>query len=1033
VAPESIEALLKDKPFVDPIIHRATLNRPLADELNLQYDFTAQSMLVPGTSDAQGAIALDQTWLKLDHLRQPGDICFFSDQYFVKGDLTPQQLTDFAGLMSNPNLHRIVTSTKAQYEAGVEIKVPIVTLSPEVKVETFDLLSMSDQELLALNSKRRLAMTLEEMHIFRDQYKDPAFLEKRRSIGLTELATDVDLETNAGLRSEHCFHKEFNAKITIADTVNDPHLARAFERGWLTKNDVGEYVLERGLFKTFIRDPAEEIYAKLEARGNNWIVSMFEDNSGVVLYDQDFAFCSKFETHNSPSNKEPVEGAKTGIDGVNRDIYGTMDGTFDPISNFFWYNVGRLNYEGWLPKGVKHPYVLFKRVTRGVREGGNESQIPTLGGGMTTDPRFVAKIEVHCGTIGWSPVRDKNGRSYMQTDASVDDLVFVAGHKVGVDGIHGATESSLKASENISLGHVQKDDSYTQVKMRYFILEAARLGLFTDITDCGAMGIGSATHELARKTGGLFLDLAKHPVKYQGIWPWQINCSETQDRMVFSCRKENVPLLEELARKHEVDITQLGKLKNDGYIQLMHGDKAVGLFDIEKLFDPNPRKHMHATWNGPGEQYQKDLVFKNQYTFAETLCMVLGEYDCASPEWLFRQKDSRVGGGTIIGPLLGLDQEVAADATMQKPLDTRGRDNGAIAYAMGIAPKLSDISPYHAAQKSFIDAIGKIVALGVALPDMKNPKYDAWLGCGNYCQPDSDSTSTLTKESGEHNLASLVLEGIGVREVEEKTNVGIFTGKDSMKCSCTYEVDDSFDLENVPLDLRQHITLVKDEATGKRHIEIHDPDSYLVSLAVKVQDYRKCVTADFKEDGDVIYVVGTTKNHLGASQLASAVGYKENGTPLQGGNAPEANIDEFVAVAAAIPAAVDSEYVASCKYICEGGLSAAVAKSAMAGKTGATIDVEAIVQDGSCTKDNELLYSETPGRFIVSVAPHNVENFERTMGQVPFSRIGYVTSNDEIKAKRLDDTLESVALRQAKSSYQQPLRFDLDDARPKAA
>jgi phosphoribosylformylglycinamidine synthase len=121
------------------------------------------------------------------------------------------------------------------------------------------------------------------------------------------------------------------------------------------------------LFRS-IRDPAHIIFDKLQKRGKNWIASMFEDNSGVVYYDENFMFCIKFETHNSPSNKEPVQGAKTGIDGVNRDIIATMLGTFETLSNFFYYCTGDPRYKGWLPKGVKHPYVLLKGITQGVRE-----------------------------------------------------------------------------------------------------------------------------------------------------------------------------------------------------------------------------------------------------------------------------------------------------------------------------------------------------------------------------------------------------------------------------------------------------------------------------------------------------------------------------------------------------------------------------------------------------------------------------------------------------------------------------------------
>lgn len=1023
------ESLLIGKPFVDPVIHKAALNRSLATELGLSYDYVLQSMLNPGTSDAEGDTALRQTLIALGRQFSKGDIGFYSKQYFLKAgrkfpftiDITKKQLEEVSAFLANPDLNTRLIIPKKEYEAGKKVIVPVVTLKPETRVEAYDVVNMSDEELLKLNSTRKLAASLEEMHQFRDIYKDEEFLKKRKEAGLNRKATDVELEIWFGLRSEHCFHKEFNAHITIEDKVNDSIFNAAYEKGFLKKNEKEDYILEKGIFKTFIQEPAENIFNKLEKRGKNWIVSMFEDNSGVVYYNEDYMYCIKFETHNSPSNKEPVQGAKTGIDGVNRDIFGTMMGTFDAIANFFFYCTGNPNYKGWLPEGVKHPYTILKGITRGVKEGGNESQIPTLNGGVITDPRYIAKCLVYCGTTGWSPVRSSEGKSYVGKHAGVGDLLFIAGQPVGIDGVHGATESSLSASADISLGHVQADFSFIQAKAKGFILDAARSSLFSSISDCGAMGI-AVTLELARETGGMVLDLALHPKKYTGIQPWQIGCSETQDRMVPVAPPENKKKIFRMAELHDVQITELGKLTDSGYVDLKYEGKTVALIDIEKISDKEPRKYMHATWSGAGEE--KQVKIKGNYSFEDSFCLVMSRPDVASKEWFFRQKDSSVKGGTIQGPLIGLKQEVESDAAIQKPVDTEGKDYGAIAYALGIAPKLSDIDPYYAAQKSFVDMAGKIIAVGGALPDMERAKWDAWAVCGNYCQPNSDSSTTLTKTSGEHNLASLVREGIGIRDVVEKLNLPVISGKDSMKCSCIYEVDQSFKLDTVPPDLRKYITLVEDKETGRKSIEIHDPDTYLASCAVRIEDYRKCVNSAFKQENDLVYIVGTTKNHLGASQYYSAIGYKENGAPVEGGLPPQADLDEFIEAAKAIHTAVVLELVVSCKYLHNGGLAAALVKSAVAGEKGAEINVKSIHSDGSCTSDEELLYSETPGRFIITIAPEDKEKFEKIMQSAQYEMIGKVTDKD-LYITRLDNNKEKIDLIKIKQYYQKPLSFGL--------
>jgi phosphoribosylformylglycinamidine synthase subunit PurSL len=1006
---KGLENLLKSKPFVDPVIYRGVLDESLASELNLPFDHVLQSMLNPGTSDAAGDTALRQALLALGAEFKEGDMGFYSPQHLLIGDLTPRQLEEVSAFLANPDLNARKIISHADYENGVSVEAPMVILKPEINVREYDLLKFSDEELVSLSSTRKLAASLEEMRQFRNLYKDKEFIDRRRSLGLSERATDVELEVWFGLRSEHCFHKELNSIITLSDTVRDPIFTRAYEKGYISKDRMGRYVLDVGIFKRFIEEPARLIYSKLEKRGNNWIVDMFRDNAGTVLYNPAFMYCIKFETHNSPSNIEPKEGAKTGIDGVNRDIYGNQLGTFEALSNFFYYCTGSPEYKGWLPKGVKHPHTLLKGITQGVKEGGNESQIPTLGGGASFDPRFIAKILVYCGTVGWSPTRAPDGRSYIGKHPEVRDLLFVAGQPVGRDGIHGATESSLSAGSHISLGHVQADFSFVQAKMKEYLLECARDGLFTSIGDCGAMGI-SVVLELARDTGGMIADLGKHPRKYLGIQPWEAAVSETQDRMVPVANPKDKDELMRRAGLHDVQITEIGRLTDSGYAQINWGDKTVALLDLERLSNKEPRKKMHAVWNGPGWH---DTPLLKQYSIEDMLCMVMAQPDVASKEWFFRQKDSSVKGATIQGPLIGLKQEVEADATIQKPLETEGHDFGALAYSYGIAPKVSDIDAYYAAQRSYVDMVGKIIAVGGALPDMENAKWDAWAVCGNYCQPNSDSNETLTKESGRHNLASVLREAIAIRETEEAFNIPVISGKDSMKCSCTYEVDHSFNLGDVPPDLKRHINVA--DKDGKRYIEIHDPPSYLASCAVKIDDYRKCVSQAFKEEGDIIYVLGTTKEHLGASQLFSAMGYMEQGAPLLGGKAPQADLDEFITISKAVHEVIDHELVASCSYIHNGGLGAAIAKAAMAGEKGAWLEISNDMQ----------LFSETPGRFMMTVADNDdSKGFERILNEryVPYTRVGMVSGRNSLEIRN-KERFEDINLAKVKESYQKPLRL----------
>lgn len=377
---ENFASLSTKKPFIDPCQHSASQNENLGAKLKLQFDYAICGTLKPGTSDAEGNVALEQAMIACSQEPVDGDVGFLAQTFYLKGKIESANLNKVSALLFNPELFETKIFTTEEFYQGVKMPVPLVILDAETRIEKINILAMNDEELLKLNSKRKLAATLEEMRAFQSVYKDEKFIAERKKHGLDNQATDVEIESWFGLRSEHCFHKEFNAKVSLKTSESDVVFKKALESGNLSSRN-SEISLDAGIFKTFIAKPAKKVFERLEKRGNNWIASMFSDNSGVVYYDQDFMYCIKVETHNSPSNIEPVQGAKTGLNGNFRDIMGTMQGSFDILAGFFYYCTGNPKYQGWLPQGVKHPYTILKGITRGVREAGNEMQVPTVTGG----------------------------------------------------------------------------------------------------------------------------------------------------------------------------------------------------------------------------------------------------------------------------------------------------------------------------------------------------------------------------------------------------------------------------------------------------------------------------------------------------------------------------------------------------------------------------------------------------------------------------------------------------------------------------
>ena len=233
--------------------------------------------------------------------------------------------------------------------------------------------------------------------------------------------------------SEHCKHKIFASKIHHQDL------------------ETGEQSTIDSIFKTHIMKPTHDT-CKTEVRSD--LLSVFHDNSGVIAWDDEWSVCMKAETHNSPSALDPYGGAMTGIVGVNRDILGTGLGA-RPIANTDVFCFGPPNWQGHIPENLQNPSRVLRGVHSGVRVGGNESGIPTVNGAIVFDERYLGKPLVYCGTVGVNARTLPDGRESHIKTPSAGDIVYMVGGRVGYDGIHGATFSSLELTEESTSSAVQ--------------------------------------------------------------------------------------------------------------------------------------------------------------------------------------------------------------------------------------------------------------------------------------------------------------------------------------------------------------------------------------------------------------------------------------------------------------------------------------------------------------------------------------------------------------------------------------------------
>ena len=637
-------------------------------------------------------------------------------------------------------------------------------------VEMITLRSLSDDQLLALSQDRRAALDLAEMqailHYFNQEGRDP---------------TDVEFEIIAQTWSEHCVHKTFKAKVTIDD------------RREIASSDDQLSIVD-SLIKTYLKSATDKINAP-------WVRSAFVDNAGIIDFDDEFEISFKVETHNHPSAVEPFGGANTGVGGVIRDILGV---SAKPIANTDILCFGNQNLDpNHLPEGVLHPRRIQSGVVAGVQDYGNKIGIPTVNGAILYDEGYTANPLVFCGCVGIAP----KGRH--RKNPQVEDHVIVLGGPTGRDGLRGATFSSMTMDAQtgeVSGASVQIGDPIVEKGLIDVIVRARDLGLYNDITDCGAGGLSSAVGEMASKLG-CDVELTSVRLKYAGLAPWEIWLSEAQERMVLAVAPDNIPALQHLCDTFDTELTDIGTFTGDGQLVVRYDGNIVANLNNEFLHEGIPQRQLTALIE---HSILEKRVFEYRVSnIKERLVSLLSSPNIASKACVIRIYDHEVQGGTIVKPLTGIEADAPSDATVIKPIGTKGTKG--IVLSNGINPEYGKRDTYKMAWSVIDEAIRNAVAVGA------NPDRIALLD--NFCWGNPLRPETL----------GTLVEGCrGCHDAALFYGTPFISGKDS--------------LNNEYLG-----------ADGFRH---SIPPTLLISAIGIMQDINRSITMDLKEADNLIYLVG---------------------------------------------------------------------------------------------------------------------------------------------------------------------------------
>ncbi len=711
----------------------------------------------------------------------------------------------------------------------------------------------------------------------------------------------------------------------IAQTWSE-HCKHKIFNARITYYHEGEPHAINSLFKTFIVGATESI-------NKPYIVSIFKDNGGVIKFNHEYDVAAKVETHNAPSALDPYGGALTGVLGVQRDIMGTGIGA-EPIANMDVLCFGELDDDA-VPKGVLHPKKIYAGVIKGIEHGGNKMGIPTVNGSITFEKEFVARPLVFCGTIGLLPSTIE-GRKSSEKRIEPGHLAVMVGGRIGKDGIHGATFSSQQLNEGVPQSVVQIGDPITQKKMFDFILEVRDRLLFDAITDNGAGGISSSIGELAQFSGGCKIYLDACPLKYSGLDPWEILVSESQERMTLATKPENIEKLKEIAGKHDVELSVVGEFTGTGKFHVLFRDVTVAYLDMKFLHEGLPQMKLKAVW--------EKKIFPEPSIRETNLTMILRQLlrtpNIASKEPVVRLYDHEVKAMTVVKPFM----RGPTDAAVIRPVEASAEG---LVLAHGICPRVIQ-DTYDMAALAFDEAVRNAISAGA--------KFGYLAALDNFSWP--DPLPSHTNPDGEYKLAQLVRACISLYDYATAYGIPFISGKDSMKN------------DYVIGDVRYSIL-----------------PTVLITVLGKIDDIRKAVTPEFKNPGDYIYILGKTRDELGASEyykLFDGVGNTQ----------PRVREEENIPLYRALSHAMEERLVASCHDISDGGLAVALAECAFSSGFGGDVELGNVPRETE--KEDALLFSENPGRFIVTVKPENAEAFETMLAGTIFGRVGRVRGDKRL-------------------------------------
>jgi phosphoribosylformylglycinamidine synthase subunit PurSL len=414
----------------------------------------------------------------------------------------------------------------------------------------------------------------------------------------------------------------------------------------------------------------------------------------------------------------------------------------------------------------------------------------------------------------------------------------------------------------------------------------------------------------------------------------------------------------ELSARHAVESTVIGEYNDSGYLQLVYEGKTCALISIAFMDSDFPQWEFDAEWTPPQLRGLREPVLSEPKKHGEVLKTMLARPNICSKNWISRQYDHEVQGGSVIKPLVGKGRDIPGDAVVIRPILDSERG---VATAQALNPFYSEVDAYHMTAAVIDEAVRKVIAVG-GDPDQIG-------GVDNFCWP-TIQYHPNNNPDGKFKAAQLVRSNWALRDYCLAYGIPLLSGKDSMYIDGNLE-----------------------GPFGERR-KVSGLPTLLFTVSSIVKDIRKCVTMDAKKPGDIVYILGETRDELGASEYYQMMG--EVGLKV-----PWVDVNKSWPMYLSVNRAIEAGLASSVHAVSRGGLAIHLAMAAMAGETGMEISMADVPSNDDLT-DSRVLYSESSGRFIVTVDPARQGAFEKLFSGMKTGRVGVVSGTSRFRIKGRD-------------------------------